>query len=153
MPLNRLLANVYLPSGLNRRISTTPGRVVQFFGGHAKIVNHLDMPHMLQLENARVQPEADAMPWALEWLRNTREIKAEVDWPDGWHVEFVNPEDFEVTQSDAPAQEQLPVVATTTEPEQTVDLTPHFGPFSPDDLLAGPEDESTPSSRRKKKVA
>lgn len=151
-----ILADAYMPQGRNVRVPTSPGRFVQFFGGHATIVNHLDMPHVLQMDKAKVQPRPEAMAWAPDWLRHVPVIKADVDWPEGWRVEHVNQDEFLVYVDETYVAGETPVTSTQTEPVTTVDMTARqFGPFNPEDLLLGPEESSEPvkPSRRSTKKA
>lgn len=145
----RILADVYLrgaANGANRRVMTTPGRSVQFFGGHAQIVNHADMPHMLEMDNALVNPKPDAMPWAPEWLARVREIKAEVGWPEGWIVEFDNQSEYAVVPpATDTAMQPFYAHKTVSAPVETVDLTAHIPGgtiwIDPNDLLEDPDDD------------
>src|SRR3982750_773992 len=96
----KILADVYLGGGRNVRLPTTPGRSIQFTGGHCVVVDNRDMPHVLQMEGAKVHPHPDAMPWAPEWLAHTDWIKAEVNWPEGWTVEHTNRDEWKVSPPD-----------------------------------------------------
>ena len=135
--MDRVIANVYLDNGASRRVLTTPGRAVQFFGGHARITDHRDMSHMLQMNGVLVQPTDEAMAWAGDWLKNTREIKARVTWPDGWRVRFKNQDLFKIVP---PKHEtstgEITATPTVSPPEVTVDLTARpAGWVRPEDLL------------------
>lgn len=139
----QVIADVYLPGGRNVRRNTTPGRSVQFSGGHCIIVDNRDMPHVLGMEDVRVFPRPDAMPWAPEWLGNTDWIKAEVNWPEGWEVAHQNKEEWAVIPPDTDSTEPTegPGRPTATDPVSTVDMTDRpWIPFSPDALLGEDED-------------
>lgn len=141
----RILADVYLEGGRNVRLPTTPGRSVQFTGGHAQIVDNLDMPHVLRMEGARVYPCPDAMPWAPEWLTHIDRIVAEVHWPEGWEVAHDNKQEWACVGPDSAVSSgeagQSIVIGTPTssEPVEPVDMTDRKGWIKPDDLLADPE--------------
>jgi hypothetical protein len=153
----RILADVYLDGGRNVRLPTTPGRSVQFSGGHAFIVDDRDMPHVLQMEGARVHPRPDAMAWAPQWLAHTDWIRAEVQWPEGYTVRHANRDDWEYRP---PAYDEAPAYTapTTTAPVEPVDMTDRQRSWiRPEDLVLeepeaepGPEQDPEPRKRSRK---
>ncbi len=153
----RVLADVYLDGGRNVRLPTTPGRSVQFSGGHCMIVDGRDMPHVLQMEGARVFPRPDAMPWAPEWLANTDWIKAEVHWPEGWAVEHANKDEWVAHETeDSPSRQawrEAHGIGATTQsaPVSTVDMTDRQSErgIRVEDLLAEPTEDSDPEPRKR----
>jgi hypothetical protein len=135
-----ILADVFISPARSVIIHTTPGREVKFFGGNAKITDHRDMPFMLGLDNARVIPTRDACAWADDWLNHTREIKAQVDWPEGWEVEFTNQDQWTIVKPpDEISVTRLPEAVSSTEPAKEPDWNPFSSGASLVDQLLTPE--------------
>lgn len=88
------LADVFIQPARSITMTTTPGRSVRFVAGQAQIFDQRDMPYMLGLTGGRVIPTLDGMSWAPEWLAHTREIKADVDWPEGYIVNHANQDEW-----------------------------------------------------------
>lgn len=133
----QIIADVYVDGGRNIQVHTTPGRIVKFTGGHAYVVDHRDMPHLLQMDGAKVHPRPEVMPWATQWLAATREIKAEVHWPEGWEIQHTNQDEFTVNQDGPPVlPESKPAKGKKTAPitEKTAQWVPP-AKLTVDDLL------------------
>lgn len=91
-----LIADAYLQPSRSLVVHTTPGRTVDFRGGHARVIDHRDMPHLLAREDMRIVPTEWGCSWAADWLSHTRELKAVVEWPEGWAVSHTNQDDFTI---------------------------------------------------------
>lgn len=63
---------------------------------------------MLAREDARVIPTVWACSWADQWLSQTPQLKATVEWPEGWKVEFTNKDDFTVFKPEGDAVTVIP---------------------------------------------
>lgn len=140
-----ILADVFLQPARSIIVHTTPGREVKFFGGNAKITDHRDMPFMLARPDVKVIPTEAACSWAEDWLRQTRELKATVEWPEGWQVEFVNQDEWLIERPDNTVLESAPA---PVDPPVDPPVAPPFGsPNLISQLLAPEPPVKTPRKR------
>lgn len=93
------LADAYITPARSIVVHTTPGRVVNFYSGHAVVQDHRDMPHLLSRDDVRLIPTPQAVSWADEWLKNTRELKATVEWPEHVTVRHNSQDDYVVVHT------------------------------------------------------
>ncbi len=90
------LADLYLHSGRNIARVTGPGRLLNFYGGHAIVRDLRDVLWALQQPDVVVQPTVRYWEFTPEWIRAVQDpaqggreanaILAAVALPDGWHV-------------------------------------------------------------------
>lgn len=90
------LADLYLNSGRNIARVTAPGRLLNFYGGHAIVRDLRDVLWALQQEDVTVQPTARYWEFTPEWLRAVQDpkqggreanvIAAAVVLPAGYHI-------------------------------------------------------------------
>jgi hypothetical protein len=138
-----VLADVFIVPAKSIIVHTTPGRSVSFFGGHARVMDHRDMPHMLAREDARIVPTPFALSWADQWLAHTREIKAQVEWPEDWKVTHNSQDDFSIERPEQPITVAPPVEETDPAPDDSFN-----GAKSLIDVLMAPDAEP-PKTKRK----
>ncbi len=90
------LADLYLHSGRNIARVTGPGRLLNFYGGHAIVRDLHDVLWALQQPDVVVQPTGRYWEFVPQWiwqLKNPKaggfegnEVLAAIALPEGWHV-------------------------------------------------------------------
>lgn len=81
-----MIANAFLDRGQSLVVPTTPGRTIQFIGGHAKILIESDLPPVLRMSNATVVVEPDQIDWVRGWLDKCGEFsppQCVIELPEG----------------------------------------------------------------------
>ena len=82
MPVTpRPLANAILSPARSIIVPTTAGRSVQFRNGVAVINDTRDLPYLLRRADVKLDISEYAMSWMDEALKETGEVKAQVQWP------------------------------------------------------------------------
>jgi hypothetical protein len=82
-----VLATAYLMPARSRRVPTTTGREVVFYGGQAKLIDERDLPYVLRREDVTVDVPANRMDWLPGWLNACPEQyppRARLTFPPGY---------------------------------------------------------------------
>lgn len=85
------LADAYVVPSRSFSLPTTPGRRLDFRGGHAVLYDARDVPHVLRREDVIVEPDPRWLDWLPDWLHacgDPQRVRANIRLPKGTSLEW-----------------------------------------------------------------